>query len=106
MNATTATLSAALIALFLINAPAAQAQDLSWENHYSKAERAYAQRNLFAARHHFMVALKEAKNCQQDRLLAERVEHLASSYQSQDQAALAAPLVKLAQKLRSNLSTI
>ena len=106
MNATTVCLSAALLSLLLINAPSAQAQDAAWEAHYSKAEQAYAQHNLFAARHHFMVALKEAKNCQQDRELASRVENLASIYQSQDRTALAAPLLKLAQKLKSNLSTM
>lgn len=105
MKATMKTLSAILVA-FICAAPATQAQDMSWEAHYSKAERAYAKRNLFEARHEFLVALKEAKNCQADRELASKVESLALSYQSHDNAALAQPLIKLAQKLKSNMGTM
>ncbi len=105
MHATTLTLSAAILSIF-IAVPAVQAQDSGWETHYSKAEKAYAKRNLFEARHEFMVALKEAKNCQQDQVLALRVESLASTYQSQDNSALAQPLIKLAQKLKSNPRTM
>lgn len=105
MNATITTLSAIILSAF-VAAPAVQAQDAEWETHYSKAERAYAKRNLFEARHEFMVALKQARICQQDRELAIKVENLASAYQSQDNSALAQPLIKLAHKLKTNPGTI
>lgn len=106
MTATTFALSATILfSMILFGAPV-QAQENGWETHYSKAERAYAKRNLFVARHEFMVALKEARSCQKDRELTMKLESLASSYQSQDNLALAQPLLKLAQKLKSNAGTI
>ncbi len=83
----------------------ALAQDLSWESHYSKAEKAYASHNLFEARREFMVALKEAENCKKHQELAQRLENLAGTYQSQENPALAQPLFKLARKLKTKFGT-
>jgi hypothetical protein len=84
----------------VMNMPA-YAKDADWQSHYTKAERAYANRNLFEARHEFLIALKKAENCQQHDELAQRLENLASSYQAQDNQMLAQPLLKLVHKMKS-----
>jgi hypothetical protein len=81
------------------------AQDLDWESHYSKAEKAYASHNLFEARREFLVALKEAQDCKKHQELAQRLENLADTYQSQENSALAQPLFKLARKLKTKFGT-
>jgi hypothetical protein len=84
----------------LINMPA-YAKDSDWQSHYTKAEKAYANRNLFEARHEFLIALKQAGNCQQHDELAQRLESLAASYQAQDNQMLAQPLFKLVHKMKA-----
>lgn len=97
-------LSALSISFFQTVTPAL-AEDACWENHYSKAEKAYARHDLFEARREFLIAWKEAQEKKQDAELARRVEDLAGAYQSNDnKQALAQPLFKLARKLRSKLS--
>lgn len=95
----------ASLTILLINLPCS-AQGTEWETHYSKAEKAYAKHNLFEARREFMVALKEAEDCKQHQLLAQKLESLADSYQTQENPALAQPLFKLARKLKSKFNTI
>lgn len=83
----------------------AQEPDFAWQAHYQKAERAYATNNLFEARREFLIALKEARDCNEHEELASRVEGLACSYKSMDKSFLAEPLFKLARKLRAKFST-
>ena len=100
--------SSAIILLLIIAAifaPKSLAEDLDWETHYQKAEKAYASYNLFEARKEFIVALKGAQDCKQAYELAARVENLASAYQSRDNKALAQPLFKLARKLKSKCTS-
>lgn len=95
-----------LFMLFLSQPFAAgQESDDAWQAHYQKAERAYASSNLFEARREFLIALKEARECNEHQELASRVENLASSYKSTDKAFLAEPLFKLARKLRAKFTT-
>lgn len=105
MNRTVAFLSAMAFALLIANAPV-QAQSLDWESHYAKAAKAYAGHNLFEARSEFLKALKVAKQCKEHQQLAEKVQELASAYETQDNGALAQPLFKLARKLKSQNQTM
>lgn len=90
-----------LVAMFALITLPAYAKDNDWQSHYTKAEKAYANRNLFEARHEFLIALKQAETCQQHNELAQRLESLAASYQSQDNQILAQPLFKLVHKMKS-----
>lgn len=105
MKASVGILSVLTICSTLFAQPT-QAQGMDWESHYSKAERAYAKHNLFEARREFLLALKEAENCKQHHVLAQRLESLASAYQTQEKEALAQPLFKLARKLKSKFESM
>lgn len=95
----------AVLLTFLSLIPSCLAQDLDWESHYSRAERAYASNNLFEAKREFMVALKGAKDCKQHLELASKVESLAGEYQAQDKILQAQPLFRLARKLKTKPGT-
>lgn len=82
-------------------APTAALADNEWRTHYSRAEQAYARHDLFGARKEFLTALKIAEDCREAPLLAGKLETLASTYQLKEQTAEAAPLIKLAKKLRA-----
>ncbi len=99
------TILSVLMALTLLVQAPVLAQGADWETHYSKAAKAYDSHNLFEARHEFLLALKEAKDCQKHQELAQRLENLAGSYQSQEKQDLAQPLLKLARKLKTKFST-
>lgn len=95
------------LVLLLLSQPfaAGQESDDAWQDHAQKAERAYASHNLFEARREFLIALKEARECNEHEALASRVECFASSYKSSNKAFLAEPLLKLARKLRTKCTT-
>lgn len=105
MKSTVAYLSAIAFALLISTMPG-QAQALDWETHYAKAVKAYSNHNLFEARHEFLQALKVAKQCKEHQQLADKVQELASTYETQDKEALAQPLFKLARKLKSQNQTM
>lgn len=92
------------LSLGQIFVPAANAEESSWEQNWSKAQKAYAKRDLWSARKEFLAALKDARSKKQDKELAKRLEDLAGSYQQQDQNAMAEPLLKLARKVKSSAS--